>query len=367
MSGTTTAAVLSAYNEPLELQELSIPDPEPGALIVRNLRSTVCGADVHIRRGDVPGHSKIPLIPGHEVVGEVIESNGRTTDTLGRPLEPGDVIAWAYGFCGNCYWCNVSHQPTLCPNSRRYGWGPVNTFPHLTGGFAGHSYVMPECNVVKVPAGIDLGLAAAATCSLRTAMHANERVGGVSNGDTVVVQGAGPVGLWMTAIAALSGAAEVITIGAPNDRLQLARDWGATTTLSIEELDAAGRLAATREATSGRGADIVFECSGAPVAVDEGIELTRPGGRLALVGTGRDEAVPFTALRAVAKMLTILGVRSGHIGHYAAALDFIASNGDLPLERLLGTTYALADINTAIDAMEAMTEIKCVIDPTLDV
>lgn len=363
MSGTTVAAVLSAYGSPLELQEIAIPDPTPGALIVRNLAAGVCGADVHIRRGDLPGHAKLPLIPGHEVVGEVVEANGRETDSLGRPLRPGDVVAWAYAFCGNCYWCNVSHQPTLCPNSRRYGWGPVDRYPHLTGGFAGHSYVLPECDVVRVPDGVDLRLAAAATCSLRTAVHANERAS-VRAGETVVVQGAGPVGLWMTALAASSGAAEVITIGAPEARLELARAWGATATLDIAERDHAARVEAVRDLTEGRGADVVFECSGAPVAVEEGLGLVRAGGRFALVGTGKDEQVPVSAMRMVAKMLTVIGVRSGHIGHYSAALDFIANNVDLPLDRLLGPTYALSEVNEALDAMESMTEIKCIIDPS---
>src|SRR5207302_1127896 len=115
-----------------------------------------------------------------------------------------------------------------------------------------------------------------------TVIHAFDRVGRVEPHQRVVIQGAGPLGLFATAVANHAGVSELIVVGAPARRLGLAKRWGASAVVSVEELPTAeARLARVRELTGGLGADVVFELSGAPYAFAEGLDFLRPGGRYA--------------------------------------------------------------------------------------
>ena len=360
----TKAVVLSSYDDPPEVRELQIPSPEPGAMIVEVSAATMCGTDVHICDGGLPWAASLPLVLGHEMVGKIVESNGCDRDLLGRPISIGDLVAWSYAFCGECYWCTVADQPTCCERQQRYGWGPLDLFPHLTGGFAQHAYVLPRCEVVKVPDELEPALAAAATCSLRTAVHALERVSGIFPGETVVVQGTGPVGLWTTALVAAAGAGRIVAIGAPRDRLDLAQRWGASDILSIEDTDESERKEAVLAVTEGRGADVLFECSGSTAAVTEGLELARRGARYAVVGQASDAPIPVRATAFLRDMVTMVGVRSGHGRHYYRGLEFLAKHQDsLPFGELLGRRYSLTQVPEALMALRSLEEIKPVILP----
>lgn len=341
-----------------------MPELVPGAVLVRVAASTVCGTDVHIADGHLSFASTLPVILGHEIIGEV-ESSARDTDALGEPLRPGDRVAWAYAWCGHCYWCAVAKEPTLCPDARRYGWGPADRFPYLTGGFAEHAYVLPGSAMVKVPDGIDLGLAAAATCSLRTVFHALERLGGIRLGENVVVQGSGPVGLWATLAAVRSGAGQVITLGAPHDRLELARRLGAGIVVDVSTVAPAERRAAVLEATHGRGADVVLECSGALSALGEGMELARMGGRMACIGQSSSAMASVPGATMVSSQLTVVGVKSGDVSHYSQAFRFLAAHASDPdLASLVGQRHRLDDVGVALEAMRTMKDLKPMVVPS---
>jgi len=181
----------------------------------------------------------------------------------------------------------------------------------------------------------------------------------------VVIQGAGPLGLFATAVANHAGVSELIVVGAPEQRLALARRWGASSTVSVEELPTAEtRLARVREVTDGRGADVVLELSGAPYAFAEGLDFLRPGGRYAVVGQLGGPLTPVQAALFVRKQATILGVQSADIGQFWKALEFVrrtASRYDF--EAMLTTRYPLDRINEAIQSMRAFREIKPLVLP----
>lgn len=363
MISSTEASVLVEYGRPPEVRQIPVPELLPGSLLVEVAVSTVCGTDVHIADGHLSFAARPPLILGHEVIGRVADGR-RDTDALGEPLGAGDLVAWAYAWCGHCYWCSMAKEPTLCPNARRYGWGPADEFPNLTGGFAKHAYVLPQCAVLKVPDGIDIRLAASATCSLRTVFHAVERLGGIRMGETVVVQGSGPVGLWATAVAARSGASQVIAIGAPKARLHAAEQLGATHVVDVEGLEPSERRRAVQDATEGRGADVVMECSGALSALGEGMELVRVGGRMACIGQSSGAMASVPAAKIVSSQLTLVGVKSGDISHYHEAFRFLGSYAaDLDPAILLGSSYELNDVGTALEAVRNMEQLKPVITP----
>src|SRR5262249_57436335 len=131
-----------------------------------------------------------------------------------------------------------------------------------------YCYVCRPSGRVRVPDGVPDGVASAASCALRTVIHAFDRVGRIEPHQRVVVQGAGPLGLFATAVANHAGVSELIVVGAPARRLDLAKRWGASAVVSVEELPTAeARLARVRELTGGRRADGVFALSRAPSAV----------------------------------------------------------------------------------------------------
>jgi len=359
------AAVLSAYQEPVAVHEITIPALEPGAALVEVVASTICGTDVHIRRGDFPMFAHLPLVMGHEIVGRVVALGPeRRVDAVGMPLREGDLVAWAYAWCGECFWCTVARQPTLCEHPRMYGWGSAAEFPYLTGGFSQYVYVMPRCDMVHVPEGVDPAVAAAATCSFRTVVHGFERLGAIEPWETIVIQGSGPVGLWSLAWSVVAGARQVIVLGAPESRLAVARRWGAGMTLNILETTVEERRAAIMAATEGRGPDIVVEASGASNALPEGLALVRRGGRYLVIGQGDPRPASIDGRWINTKQLSIVGLLSGEVRHYWKAMQFLAQYGDrFPFADLLGQRYRLAEVNHALDRMQAMAELKPVVVP----
>lgn len=373
LPATTRAAVLTEYGNSPQVQNLPVPEPEPRAIVVKVEAATMCGSDVHLSHGalsDPNGifHTTLPLVLGHEIVGRVAKlGHERTVDALNRPLNEGDLIAFTYARCRSCYWCTVAHQPTLCENATvNYGYGPVDRAPYLTGGYSEYAYVAPGCAVVKVPEGLDPAVAASATCAFRTVIHGFERLGQLKTIDTVVIQGSGPIGLFAVAYAVQLGVRQTIVIGGPADRLALAKKWGADLVMDFSEVDIDDRRAQIMQATDGRGADVIVECSGAQGAVEEGVQLVRRGGKYLLIGVGAPEKARIDITDLVVREVTVLGSAGGDIDHYYQALQFLADHGSrFSFADLLGKEYGLDQVGTALNAMKNATEIKPVIVPSL--
>lgn len=362
---TSAAAVLTEYNKPLEIQEIAVPELEPEALLVQVEASTMCGTDVHMQKGKFPGFAKLPLVMGHEIVGRVVAlGRDRTRDANDVALQEGDLVVWSYSWCGHCFYCNVAKQPTLCANSRMYGWGSAAEFPHLTGGFAAYAYVMPQCKVLKVPDGVDPRVAASATCAFRTIIHGYERFGRIEPYETVVIQGSGPVGLYALAYAVQQGAAQVVCFGAPGARVDVAKRWGATHTFNVESTTPEERKEAIFALTGGRGPDVVVECSGVQAALSEGFDIIRKGGRYLVIGQANTQPMPLRGTDFNHRQLQVTGSLSGDMPHYYRAMRFLADFKDkFPFEDLLGGSYSLETVGVALEEMGAAREIKPVILP----
>jgi L-iditol 2-dehydrogenase len=225
--------------------------------------------------------------------------------------------------------------------------------------------VFPASGRVRIPDGVPDGVASAASCALRTVIHAFDRIGRIEPHQRLVIQGAGPLGLFATAMARDAGVRDLFVVGAPERRLALAQRWGAQAVVSVDELPTAeARLARVRELTGGTGADVVLELSGAPYAFAEGLDFLRPGGRYAVVGQLGGPLTPVQAALIVRKQATILGVQSADIGQFWKALDFVRRTRDrYDYEAMLTTRYPLGRINEAIQNMRAFREIKPLVLP----
>lgn len=366
---TARAAVLVGFGEPLELRRLPVPETvEAGALLVRIECATVCGTDVHLWQGRLRPDLDLAggYIPGHECAGRVLALGagpgtntdpGTHTDTLGQPLNVGDLVIWANESCGRCPACTLYGQPGLCPHRRGHMTMPSTTFPYLTGSFAELSYVLPRSERIRVPDGIPAHWAAAASCAVRTVMHAFERLGPIHPGEDVLVQGAGPIGLFSVAAARAAGARRIAVIGGPANRLAIAEAWGADLVLPLTQ-PVSDRAAAVRG--RGAGPDIVIEASGGADAFAEGLELIRAGGRYVLAGAVGDQPATIAPGRIVGKHLTVLGTWSASARHYWRALEFLRRLGP-ETELLFGDEYELDDASRALARMAAGEETKPII------
>ena len=315
---TCKAAVITGFNDPTELRDVQMPDLEPTGLLLEVEAATLCGTDVHIwHDGANPG--MLPYIPGHETAGRIVAMNGERYDVHGNALKEGDRVISAYRFCGHCFYCSVSNQPTLCDDSIRFGRGRADRPPYLLGGCAEYHYIPPGTAIIPIPDEVTSPQAASAACALRTVMHGFERLGPLFSHDTVVVQGSGPVGLYASAVARDRGAGRVLVIGAPRVRLDVAEAWGADETLDIGDApDAKDRHEWVMERTGGRGADVAIQCVSFAV-IPEGLGFVRPGGRYLSIGGGGGPV----SINGFGQQMTIVSVRSGEGRHYHQALEFL--------------------------------------------
>lgn len=243
------------------VERVSVPAAHPGQVLLRVLASGVCHTELQLLDGTLnPG--VWPLIPGHEIAGEVLDG----------PLAGRRAVVYYSQPCGECSWCRAG-QEQVCPNA-----GPQ---PGLScdGGFAELVRVPNDC-LIPLPEHVDPVTAAPLGCAAATALHALH-VAEVRSGETVVVYGAGGVGLPLIQLARLAGA-RVLALGRSAEKLRLAEELGA------EPVDAARDNAelTVRRLTRGEGADAVFELVGGQETMPAALNMLRRQGRLVFVGYG---------------------------------------------------------------------------------
>jgi D-arabinose 1-dehydrogenase-like Zn-dependent alcohol dehydrogenase len=358
------AAVLHKFKDPLIIENVPIPtDIAPGAALVKIEACSICGTDVHLWQGSLALKVDLPVIIGHEMVGRVVKLGaGVEHDSVGAPLREGDRILYTHTSCGSCHYCTTLRKPTLCINRRAYMYETMAKPPYLMGGFSEYGYVLPQAGRIKVPDSVASDLASLSSCALRSVMNAISQLGAIEPTETVLIQGAGPLGLLATANARVRGARKVIMVGAPAARLQLSREFGADVCISIEGTTPEERLQTVLEHTEGRGADIVMEFTGAPPAFVEGLHMVSRGGRYLVVGQlgeGKTEVAPSLIVK---KNITVIGSFSGDARSYSLALQFIDKHQhEFPFHKMITGRYMLDQVNTAMERMRSFQEIKPVI------
>lgn len=352
------AAVLKKFNEPLTIEERALAPLEDGEVLVGIKVAGVCGSDVHMWKGEDP-RTSLPLILGHEGVGVVEDIEGEKEDILGKRLYPGDLIIWDRGLtCGNCYFCTVKKQPSLCPKRQVYGIV-------RDGCYATHLILLKETKIIKIEEQIDPAVLVPASCSGATTAHTIELCN-ICQGDTVVIQGPGPMGMFALVLAQERGAGDVIIIGTKRSegRLRLSLEFGATKTFSIDETSFEERLSYIKERTKGRGADIVIDCTGSRRAIKEGLRMTTPGGIYALPGVATPIGeVPISFYEdVVRKNVRIQGVWASDTSHLYQAVKLVLSKKH-PSEKLITHKFKLEETTEALKTVDAREAMKAVLIP----
>ncbi|ALV39916.1 hypothetical protein AU252_01020 [Pseudarthrobacter sulfonivorans] len=237
--------------------------------------------------------------------------------------------------------------------------GSIDKFPYLAGGFAEYGYVYPTGGAVRVPDGITDAVASAASCGLQTVVHAFESSPPVNEATVVIIQGAGPLGLFSVARYVAAGA-RVILIGGPAQRLELAKAWGATDVVNIEEVPSASdRIKLIKDLTHGRGGNIVVQASGMSAAFTEGVEMIANGGYYLIIGQGHDAPVIFDPSVLTSRNISIGGVRAAGAEHTWRAMEFLNRHkSTFNWDSMITSFQSLDHINEAFDRMRSWEEIK---------
>jgi threonine dehydrogenase-like Zn-dependent dehydrogenase len=350
MATTGRAAVFFGPGKPFEIRELPLPELEPDAVLIKVSLANVCGSDLHFWRGDAP--LRLPQdgwIFGHEMTGRVAKlGRNVTTDSLGRPLREGDRVAYTYFYpCGRCYAC-LNKQPAACPAKIERPRGP-SEFPYFNGAFAEYYYLRPGGALFVVPDALSDELVSPVNCALSQVIFGLHEAG-LQFGGSVVIQGAGGLGVQAAAVAKDMGAATVIVVDQLPGRLELARAFGADHVINVKEVtERKERVARVRAWTGGTGADIACDFVGFPQVIPEGIEMLRNGGTYLEIGTisrgAKVELEPATLVWGAKK---IVGVIMYDASVIPRALEFLVRNrARFPFERLISHKYPLEKINEA--------------------
>jgi 2-desacetyl-2-hydroxyethyl bacteriochlorophyllide A dehydrogenase len=321
------AMILRAPGE-LVLDDVARPGPIASHVLVRVTHSGVCGTDLKIYNGAIP--VSYPRIMGHEMVGEVVEA-GATHAFLPRER----VIVDPELYCGACFHCGLG-QTHLCPNGMLIG-------RDTNGGFA--EYVTaPGSHVFRLPDSIDSRTAPLIQV-LTTCLHAQRQVN-ICRAESVVVFGLGVTGQLHVQLAKERGA-RVIGITRSAEKRELAEKLGADLTIPAGE----GAIQQVREATEGRGADLVIETTGVLPSLAAAVGMARSGGRLLLFGiiTAKEGALPFYDL--YFKELALISARVAKSEDYPSSIALVQS-GKVRLEPLVSNVMPVWQLKTAIGMLD---------------
>ncbi len=346
------AAVFHEVGVPFQIEELDLAEPRHGEVLVKVAAAGVCHSDWHLMTGATK--HPLPVVPGHEGSGIVQEAGTGVTT-----LKPGDHVAlnWAPN-CGHCFYC-LRDRPSLCETyvgplwagtmmdgTTRFSKGgkPVYHFSAL-GCFADYVVVPQEC-CVAVDKVVSLEVAALVGCAVTTGVGAVLNTAVVEPGSSVVVFGAGGVGLNIIMAAKLAGASRIIAVDTNEAKGDLAKSFGATDVI-MNRPDTNDSI---RNLTGGRGADYVFEAVGLTALQEQSLDAVRPGGLVVYVGMspmGSSTNLPGAIIARQEKTVT-----GSYYGSANTARDFpkyidLYRQGLLDLERLISKRYSLDQINEA--------------------
>lgn len=372
MTATRHAAVLTGPGQ-LEFREYPLEELAPTDAWLKIEMCGVCGTDVHIWNAEDPAPWTYPFVPGHEPVGVLTRVGPEfpKVDEYGTPIREGDRIVMQAWTCGQCYVCRTLMAPHLCIG--RLPW--ADRAPAMVGGFGDYVYVPGEAHIFRVPDNVPTSEAVLvepfhiAIGAIQRALMPGQpgRGEGLGPGSTVVVQGAGPIGLLSAITAKLSGATQVIVIGGPRARLDICTDLGVDAVIDIEQVtDPAARHEMVLDMTPHRlGPDVIVEASGVPAAFSEGIRMVRRGGTYVEVGHFTDHGtVPVNPYLLCYKNINLLGSWVGPPSNFGVALKLLAAHRDhIDFGRFVTHEFALDDLETAVATARQYESMKAVVRP----
>lgn len=342
------AAVLSAPNQ-IACATVAEPALNKGDMLVKVRAATLCGTDLRIYRGKKTAGIRYPSIPGHEFAGEVLESGGNDQFHTGQRV----TVCPAYP-CGTCPAC-LSDAENLCSNLQAMGY-------QLEGAFADYVVVpargVRSGHVLSLPDHLsyeDAAMAEPLACVINGQQQVN-----IQKGDTVVVLGAGPIGLLHVKLARHAGAGKIIVSQRSAFRRDAAMLAGADVAIDPGQEDVTARV---RQETAGRGADVVICAIGVAALANDALHMVRPRGRVNLfAGFSKGEMAALDVNALHYNEVFVSGAFGLTRKQFAQALHLI-SEGHVDVKPLISHRFALEQIGEAFEVAEQGHAIKVAITP----
>ncbi len=369
---TVQAAVMKGPHQPVTIEEFPMPELPTGGILLKTMLSEVCGTDIHIHHGRLES-VPYPIIPGHVSCGVIaaIRGNQPVYDIHNQPFKEGDTVAFldVAETCYSCYYCSVVKQITRCAHRKVYGVTYSCNDGRLLGGWSQYIQLVPGTKLLRLPDGLDPVSYCGGGCGLNTALHTVDRAD-IQLGDNVAVLGVGPVGQSVVAFARISGATRVLAIDTETDRLEFARQMGATHTFNLRDYSHSEENERIKEinrlSDSGYGFDVCIECAGVPTAVRDALLYARDGGRVVITGqytdVGSIEINPHQLINK--KHIQVRGCWGSDFSHFYRAIEIQSKyHKQYPWKRMIGKTFQLSEINEAMKAVAERTVVKAAIAP----
>ncbi len=342
MKNLATYYVFDCANTALIKVNKPIRSLRDGEILVNIQYTTLCGSDLHTYSG--LRNEPCPTILGHEIVGiiEAISLEHSGLDARGNQLHIGDRITWTV-FSSDP--SSVNYQPEIPQKNDKlykYGHRQITEEDDLHGGLATHIILRPNTCIRMLPKDLSLGVAATINCAIATSAGAL-RLAETITGKNVHIAGMGLLGLVSLAMCKEMGANRLIASDISPVRLELAKKFGATDTINLNDVNAHTALQAFT-------IDRFIDMSGSPDAMELGIDTLGLHGKAILVGAVfKQRTTGIDAEKVIRKMLTIKGLHNYNYSDFSTAVDFIIDNWQkYPFETLIEREFPLEQVNEAI-------------------
>jgi Zn-dependent alcohol dehydrogenase len=350
------AAVHTAVNEPLRIEELATPEPKAGEVLIDILSCGACHSDLHVLKGELAFPA--PAVLGHEVAGVIREAGPGVTG-----LTAGDRVVTSFIMpCGQCDQCrrgneeicqdffgyNRAHGQLYDGQTRLFRPDGEPVWMYSMGGLAQQA-VTTATSVFQVPGNVELRDVASVGCATMTAYGALRHTADVRVGDTVAVVAAGGVGTSLIQLASVFGASLIIAVDVSDDKLAGARELGATHTINSADTDA---VSAIRDITGGRGVDVAFEALGRQATFTLSRDVVVEGGQVIVVGIAPRGTTGELDLGTLARRkLQIKGSYGAKPRRDMPVLLDLVSRGQLRPQDTISKRYPLEETQAAFDAL----------------
>ena len=353
---TMLAAVLEQAPGGLRIEEIPVPEPGPGEVLVKVSGCGVCHTDLHVMKAEVA--FPLPAVMGHEISGTVAAlGRGVAGPAIGTPIASAFIMP-----CGTCTPCGAGRDD-LCDNffamnrlrgtlydgtSRLRRADGTTLSMYSMAGLAEYA-VVPATDVFPLLPGLPLPESSVLGCAIFTAYGAVRHGAELRGGERIAVVAAGGVGMNIIQIARAFGASQIIAVDVRDDKLDAARRLGATDVVNATTVDATARV---RELTDGRGVDVAFEVLGLPQTFTQAFEVIRDGGRMVAVGIapGRTTA-PVEITRLVRRELRIVGSYGARTRSDMPEIIRLAAQGVFRPETMVTQRFPLTQADAAYAAL----------------
>lgn len=340
--------IFDAPGKKMQLQSRKLPQLVAGEVLVKNLYTTICGSDLHTYCGI--RKEATPTVLGHEIVGEVVKINEKHSgkDHAGHSLQVGDRVTWSIFSADPASEMSVQGMPQKSAGVFKYGHALVTDQDAFHGGLAEYCILKPHTTILKIPSTLPLPVAATINCAVATVAGALRLAGNVK-GKTVLITGLGLLGMVCAAMCKDAGASQIYAADIDTNRLDQSLNFGVNQTCLLSfpvSTTHPNPLVALHSCI-----DVVFDMSGSPDAMEEGLTTVAIGGIVIWVGAVfKQRKVMVDAEQIIRRLITLKGLHNYNHEDFVYAVDFITRNHSrFPFEQLVSQEFPLEKAELAFE------------------